>query len=154
MSAAVLSLVLRAVTVTGGLVMPPGGGSVGVAQVVLLPREYALAFNAEAQQRIDRYWEIYKPEFVQRKELFLQVAPMAYKDALDAVVLRLRRERGTDASRWIQSAPGGQFEFRGVPAGEYKLVAIAVLGGAQHVWTESLVVGATPLFLSLKNRVP
>lgn len=153
MFAALLLLVLQATTISGSLVLPADAGPIGTAQVVALPEEYAQAFNAEAQQRIDRYWETYKPEFAQRKELFSQVTPLAYRDALDAVMLRMRRDSKVDPGQLIRSAPGGRFDLR-LPPGDYKLVATAMVGGVQYVWTESIQVSHNALFLQLKNRVP
>ena len=111
-------------------------------------------FNAEAQQRIDRYWETFKPEFAEKKELFFQVAPMAYRDALDTVVNRMRRDSKINAASLIKSVPGGQFEFRGVSPGYYKIVAIAPIRNMDYIWTESIEVASAPIFLTMKNRVP
>ena len=153
MFAALVLLFLQGANITGSLVAPVGG-AIGTAQVVLLPDEYAQVFNAEAQQRIDRYWETYKPEFAQRKELFLQVSPMAFRDALEVTMLRMRRDTKIDTGKYIRMFSGGQFEFRGVPPGDYKLVATATIGGVSHVWTESIQAGNQTLFLQIKNRVP
>jgi hypothetical protein len=154
---ALLLLVLQSTTqptmLSGSLVLPPGAGPIGTAQVVALPEAYAQAFNAEAQQRIDRYWETFKPEFAERKEMFSQVTPLAYRDALDAVMLRMRRDTKLDPGQLIRSAPGGTFELR-LPAGDYKLVATAMAGGVQYVWTESIRASGNALFLQMKNRVP
>lgn len=153
MFAALLVLALQSTTISGSLFLPAEAGPIGTAQVVALPEEYAQAFNAEAQQRIDRYWETYKPEFAQRKELFSQITPLAYRDALDAVMLRMRRDSKLDPAQLIRSGQGGRFELR-LPAGDYKLVATATVGGVQYVWTESIRASGSSLFLQMKNRVP
>ena len=151
---ATILILLQAATVTGNLAVPDKSGPVGAAQVVLMPEEYAQAFNAEAQRRIDNYWEAYKQDFARNKDLFALVPPLAYKDALDNIVFRMRRDSKVDLSKFILSASGGHFEFRGVPEGTYKIVATASLGGKEYVWTESIEVKALPLFVQMKNRVP
>jgi hypothetical protein len=149
-----LTLLLQSTTISGSLASPVGLPAPGTAQVVLLPMDYANMFNAEAQQRIDRYWETFKPSFADRKELFFEVAPMAYRDALEVVVSRMRRDSKLNASSLIRNVPGGQFEFRGVAPGYYKIVAIAPIRNTDYIWTESLEVASAPIFLTMKNRVP
>ena len=154
MLAALLLLLLQSGSVTGSLTLPDGAGRMSTGQIALLPEEYAQAFNAEAQQRLDRYWEAYKPEFAQRKELFLQIAPLAYRDALDAVLFRMRRDSKIDLSRFVRQTSTGEFDFRGLPAGNYKLVATASIGNAQYAWMESIQVTSGTLFVQMKNHIP
>ena len=147
-----MALLLQTATITGGLEMPAGVTAPPTAQVVLLPLEYAKLFNAEAQRRIDDYWENFKPEFARQKELFYQIMPLAYGAALETTLSRMRLDSST--SNLIRSAPRGQFEFRGVPPGEYKLVATASIRGRDYVWTETLQLQSAPLFIQMKTRVP
>src|SRR5262245_57929818 len=147
MSAVLMVLLLQSTSITGGLEMPIGMTPPPTAQVVLLPLEYAKIFNAEAQQRLDDYWENFKPEFARQKELFLQVMPLAYTAALETTLSRMRRDSKINSSTLIKNALSGQFEFRGVPPGEYKLVATASLRGKDYVWTEALQVQSAPLVI-------
>ena len=148
-----LALLLQATTTTttvsGTLMPPPGMAAPASAEVVLLPAPYAQMFNAEAQERIDDYWEEYKREFAANKELFFKVHPVAYREALDVVMSRM-----TNRSSLVRNAVSGQFEFRGVAPGEYKIVAVGSIRNTEYVWTESLQVKAMPMVLQLKNRVP
>jgi hypothetical protein len=154
MSALVMALLLQSTTIAGALEFPPGVTPPPTAQVVLLPLEYAKVFNAEAQIQLDNYWENFKPEFARQKELFYQVMPIAYSRALETVISQMRRDSTINSSNLVRSASRGQFEFRGVPPGEYKLVATASLGGRDYVWTETLQVQSAPLIIQMKTRVP
>ena len=154
MSAVLMALLLQSTSISGSLEMPPGMTPPPTAQVVLLPVDYARIFNAEAQQRLDNYWEDFKPEFARQKELFLQVMPLAYGAALEITLFRMRSDSKLNISNLIKNAPGGRFEFRGVAPGEYKLVATASILGKNYVWTEALQVESTPLVIQMHTRVP
>ena len=149
-----LAFLLQTASITGDLEPPRGKAPPATAQVALLPLEYARLFNAEAQQRLDDYWEDFKPEFAVKKELFFEVMPLAYNRALDIVLTSMRRDSKINSANLIKTSPNGKFEFRGVPPGEYKLVATASIGGTDYVWTETLQIEATPVFLRMKTRVP
>jgi hypothetical protein len=154
MSAVMLALLLQSTSITGDLEFPRGTAAATTAQVALLPLEYANLFNAEAQQNLDEYWENFKPRFAARKEAFFEVMPLAYNRALDFVLSRMRRDSKVNSANLIKTTTNGHFEFRGVLPGEYKLVATASIKGTDHVWTETLQVEATPVFLRMKTRVP
>jgi hypothetical protein len=147
-------LLLQSTTISGNLSAPAGMASPDSARVVLLPAEYALMFNAEAQRRIDRFWDNYKPDFAANKQLFFKVPPIAFDEALEIVVLRMRGDPKINVSNMIRTATGGRFEFHGVPPGEYKIVALATIKDTEYAWTESFQVAKTPLVLQMKNRVP
>lgn len=134
--------------------MPKGMTPPASAQVALLPLEYGKVFNAEVQIRLDNYWEDYKPAFARQKELFFQVMPRAYKAGLDVTLSRMRRDSKFNSANLIKNVSQGQFEFRGIAPGEYKLVATASIQGNDYVWTETLQVASTPIFIQMKNRVP
>jgi hypothetical protein len=145
-----LALLLQTTTtISGNLVPPPGMPPPESAEVVLLPAQYAQMFNAEAQQRIDDYWEAYKREFAANKELFFKVQPVAYREALDIVLVRMNNR-----ANFVRKVSGGRFEFRGVAPGEYKIVALGSIRNTDYVWTESFQVAATPVALLVKTRVP
>src|ERR1043165_8306305 len=117
-----LALLLQSSTISGALISPQGNAVPESAQVVMLPSEYAQLFNAEAQRRIDRYWEYYKPNFAEHKESFSQIFALAYREALDTVMSRMQSD-GKNSGGVTRSATAGRFEFRGVPPGDYKIVA-------------------------------
>lgn len=156
MSAVVLALLLQSTSITGGLEPPLGMSPPATSRVVLLPAEYARMFNAETQRRIDDFWERFKAAGLARsdREAFIQYMPGAYGSALESVVFQMRRDSKVNIANLIKTAPLGQFEFRGVPPGEYKLVATASLRGTDYVWTETLQVQSTPLVIQMKTHVP
>lgn len=154
MSTILLALLMQSVSISGGLATPDGMPAPTTAQVVLLPSRYVAAFDAEVQRRLDDYWESYKGQFARQKELFYQVIPLAHRDALDSVIYQMQRDSTIKVNDLVKEARGGLFEFRGVSSGNYKLVAIAAIGNKQYVWTESVTVGDSAVFLLMKNRQP
>lgn len=156
MSAFMLALLLQSTSIAGGLEIPSGMAPPATARVVLLPLEYAKLFNAQTQIRLDNYWEDFKNSGMARrqKELFIQFMPIAYSSSIETVVSQMRRDSKINLASLIRTAPQGQFEFRGVPPGEYKLVATASLRGQDYVWTETVQVESAPLFIQMKTHVP
>ena len=149
-----LALLVQSSIISGSLISPQGSAAPEPAQVVLLPPDYALMFNADAQRRIDRYWEVYKSEFAEHKETFTQALALAYREALDAVLSRIRSDGKVDSGNLIRTATAGRFEFRGVPPGDYRIVATGSIQSITYVWTESLHVTPAPIFIQMKTRVP
>ena len=154
MLSVLLALLVQSSTITGSLVPPEGKAAPSSAQVVLLPSEYAQMFNAEAQRRIDNYWEEYKPEFAEHKESFSQAFALAYREAIEVVVSRMERDSKIHSGNLIKTAPGGRFEFGGLAPGDYKIIATGSIQGKDYVWTESVQLTATPLLLQMKHVVP
>jgi hypothetical protein len=151
-----LTLILQSASIKGSLQIPTGMSPPSTARVVLLPLEYAKAFNAETQIRLDDYWEVFKASGLAKtnREQFIQFMPIAYGSALENAVARMRRDSKINLSNFIHTAPQGQFEFTNISPGEYKLVATASLRGVDYVWTETIQVQSTPLLLEMKTRVP
>jgi len=89
-----------------------------------------------------------------QKEQFTQFMAYAYANALDSAVSQMRRDSKVNSNNLIKNSTSGQFEFRGVPFGEYKVVVTANLRGTDYVWTETLQVDSASIVLLLKNRVP
>ena len=122
-------------------------------QVVLLSSRYIELWNSDVQKQLDVYWERYKPAFVQNKEFFFEVTRMAYKDAMNNIIARMRRDLRTNISDFLQeTSPEGKFEFKQVPFGEYKILAAGQVGGKEVFWQNSVDVRSSiPQFLELKK---
>jgi hypothetical protein len=125
-------------------------------QVVLFPPEYSDLWETEVQRRLDGYWERYKPAFAQRKEFFAEVSLMAYREATQYVVTRMRREVPAKLAELVQNtSPEGRFEFKNIPLGIYKVVALGRVDGQELLWQESVDLNSPlPQFLQLKKRIP
>lgn len=134
-----------------GIVRRPGSAPV---QVILLSPQYADLWNGDVQKRLDVYWERYKPAFAAQKEFFFEVSRMAHKEATDYILGRMRRD-GTLSDYLKQVSPEGGFEFKNVPFGEYKILAVGRVGDEDMIWQESVDVRSPiPQFLELKKRLP
>ena len=125
-------------------------------RVVLLSPQYPNLWVSDVQKRLDQYWERYKPAFAQRKEFFFEVSRMAHRDSLEFVVNRMQRDSRIQVSNFIKTAGSdGKFEFKDIPVGEYRVVALARVGGEDMLWQESVdVTGSVPQFIRLKKIVP
>ena len=151
-----LAILLQSASVSGSITMPPGTTPPATARAALLPFEYANVFNAQAQIRLDNYWEDFKASGMAKrnKELFIQFMPVAYNSALEVALTQMRRDTRINSANLIRTASQGQFEFRSVPPGEYKLIVTANLKGTEYVWMETLQVQSAPLVVQIKNHVP
>jgi hypothetical protein len=142
--------------IAGTITMPEEEVATQPIQVILLSNEYSEIFSRDVQMLLDQYWERYKPAFAQRKEFFFEVSVMAQRDAIQRVVTRMRRDMRNDVSGWVkQSSPEGKFEFKNVPFGDYKVVAVGKAGQRDLIWQDSVAIKTPiPQFLELKNRKP
>jgi hypothetical protein len=125
-------------------------------QVILLSTRYADLWDTDVQKRLDMYWERYKPAFAQNKEYFLEISRKAQIEALDFVVTRMRRDTPNNIGEYVkQASTDGKFEFKAVPFGAYKIVAVGKTQNADLVWQESVDVRTpVPQFLELKKPLP
>ena len=140
-----------------GSVDPPGSSTVSEPlQIVLLSPQYVELWEGDLQKRLDSYWERYKPAFAQNKEFFTEISRMAYLDSIQFVVNRMRRDLREGIAAFLQQSSGeGRFEFKNVPFGDYKVIAMGRAGGQQLIWQEPIAVkSSVPQFLELKTRIP
>lgn len=139
-----------------GTVDPPGEAKLSQpVQVILLSAKYTELWNSDVQKQLDVYWERYKPAFAQNKEFFFEVSRMAYRDAMNNIIARMRRELRTGVSDYLQNTSSeGKFEFTHVPFGEYKILASGQVAGQDVFWQDSVDVRSPiPQFLALKKRL-
>jgi hypothetical protein len=138
-----------------GLVKLPGGKPGQAARVVLLPPKYTEVWNRQVQQRLDNYWETFKPEFAVNKERFADFHRLARVEALRYVIAIMRRDLGDGASKYIKETPSnGQFEYRGIPFGTYQLLVQAAANGEDITWSRTIDVQTEiPIFVDLDKPV-
>src|SRR5262245_24037900 len=121
--------------------MPNSARTVSGARVVLLPPKYIELWNRQVQQRIDNYWETFKPEIFANKNMFAELDRMAHAEAMSYVTSTLRRDMGSESDQFIkQSSSGGQFEFRTVPLGSYQLLVHVNVDGRDVLWSHTIEV--------------
>ena len=142
-------------TVVGIVKLPNGGKSAQAARVVLLPPKYTEVWNKQVQQRLDNYWELFKPEVFANKNNFADIDRMAHLEAMNSVTSTMRRELGSGAGLFIkQTSPAGQFEFQGIPFGTYQILVEASSEGRDVVWSRSVeVLSNIPVFVDLGKPV-
>jgi hypothetical protein len=135
--------------------LPNGSRPAQTAQAALLPPRYADMWNKQVQQRLDNYWEIYKPELLVNKEHVTEIYRMAHVEAFRYVTSTMRRELGEGASKYIKdTSANGQFEFRGLPFGTYQLLVGTTAAGQDVVWSRTVDVDSdVPVFADLGQPV-
>ena len=160
MLAAVLSIVIGVFQVaqTGtviGLVKTPSGKPAQAARVVLLPPNYTDLWNRQVQQRLDSYWEEYKPDLLANKARVPDIYRMAHSQSLRYVINTMQHELGEDASKYIkETTSNGQFEFRSVPFGTYQLLVQAMTDGESITWSRIVDVDLNvPIFVDLGKPI-
>jgi hypothetical protein len=138
-----------------GLVKLPGGKPGQAARVVLLPPKYTEVWNRQVQQRLDNYWEMFKPELAVNKEKIADFNRLAQLEALRYVIATMRRDLGDGASKYIKEAPSnGQFEYRGIPFGTYQLFIQAAANGEDITLSRIVDVQTQiPIFVDLGKPV-
>ena len=140
--------------IAGKLVVPTQR-PISKAQVILLSPDYTERWNTDVQQRLDNYWERFRPTFIQQKELFAEVTRMAYRDSIDSIVSEMRRSDPKSFSEYVRQSTDGQFEFKNVPFGKYRLLAIGLVAGQDLIWEESVQLDSSvPRYIQLKKTVP
>jgi hypothetical protein len=124
-------------------------------RVVLLPPTYTEAWNKQVQTRLDNYWEMFKPEFIARKETFTNAMRAAQIEAFRYVTSDMRRDLGLGASKLMKDVSNaGQFEFSGIPLGTYQLLVQGTLNGEEMIWSKPVEVQSdVPIFVDLGKPV-
>src|SRR5437867_2979796 len=125
-------------------------------QVILLSPRYINLWDSAVQRRLDFYWERFHPTFRTRKEFFLEFSKQAHKEATNYILSSMRRDPSGNISDYLQEiSDGGNFEFKNLPFGEYKVLAVGKLGGQDAMWQEFVDVRSSiPQFLEVKKRIP
>src|SRR5207245_5853389 len=76
----------------------PGGKPSSAARVVLLPPKYTEVWSRQVQQRLDNYWETFKPEFAVNKEHFADYYKLAHSESLRYVMTTDRKSTRLNSS--------------------------------------------------------
>ena len=160
MLAAALSVLLGLIQAaqTGtviGLVKLPEGKPAEAPRVVLLPPKYTELWNRQVQQRLDNYWETFKPEFAANKQHFTDFYKLAHAESLRYVITAMRRDLGNGATKYIKDTAGtAEFQFGGIPFGTYQLLVQAMAGGEEIIWSRAVDVQTNvPIFVDLGRPV-
>ena len=142
--------------IAGSVEIPADHKLLQPLQIVLLSSRYTNLWDTDVQKRLDMYWERYKPAFAQNKEFFLEISRRAQIEALDFVIARMQRDPASNMAEYVkQASADGKFEFKSVPFGEYKILAVGKSQNLDLVWQESVDVrNPLPQFLELKKPLP
>ena len=122
-------------------------------RVVLLTPKYTELWNKQNQQRLDNYWELFKPDFAAHKEHFTDFIRISNLESFGYVISAMRRELGVGASQFIKDASAtGQFEFRGIPLGTYLILVQTTVNSQDAVWTRTVELQTDiPVFVDLSK---
>ena len=76
--------------------------------------------------------------------------------AVDNVVAQMRRDTRPYVATLIrESEPDGSFEFKDIPVGDYRAVAVGRIGEQEFIWNEPVtLISPIPQYFELKNRHP
>ena len=142
-------------TVVGVVKLPGSPTPLQGARVVLLPPKYVELWDKQVQTRLDNYWEIFKPEFVAKKEAFTDFERAAQVEAFRYVTSNMRRELGDAASKLMKdTSSSGQFELSGIALGKYQLLVQATINGQEVIWSKTVDVQTdVPIFVELGKPV-
>jgi len=157
---AVLFLLFQKPVETGiiaGAVALPTGEHVGKPlQILLLTPEYTNLWNSDLQKRLDSYWERYKPAFAQNKEFFLEVSRMAQRESFNYIATRVRRDSPEIVAQYVkETSADGKFEFKDIPFGQYKILALGKIDNKDLIFEDNLeLTSAIPQFIELKQHLP
>ena len=124
-------------------------------QVVVFSGTYVNLYLADLQMRLDNYWEDYKLAFIQDREAFILFRERALRQALDFALSRMRRDDPLLAANSVQTTANNSFEFRNIPQGECKVVALVTVGNQEYIWSESVILTSdTRVSVTLKPTSP
>jgi hypothetical protein len=142
-------------TVVGLVKLPNGAKPNQAVHVVLLPSKYIEVWNKLVQERLDNYWEIFKPELAVNKERITDVYRMVHVESFRSITSTMRRDMGVGAANFVKDASaGGQFEFRGIPLGTYQVLVQTTSGGEDIVWARTInIENDIPIFVDLGKPV-
>ena len=142
-------------TIAGHVSILPDAGVSGAPQVVLMSSGWAELWNGDVQQRIDRYFNLYRGAVAQDPALFDEIAAMARRDAVVSLVSQMQQALGLQFKDHVREvSPDGRFEFTGVPLGEHKVVVLAEAGKGSLIWAETVNVRSSiPQFIEVQNRI-
>jgi hypothetical protein len=151
-----LSFLLSAVlavptgTIKGGIAPPENVRIAKPVQVVVLSGIYVNLYLAEVQKRIDNYWEEYRGLFIQDKEAFLHFRERAQVQAMESTLNQMRFDDPNNIAKFVHNTTNNTFEFRAVPQGECKIVALVTIGAEDFIWSDSAILKDETVFVVLK----
>lgn len=141
-------------TITGSIAPPQNVRFSKPAQVVVFSGKYVDMYAATLQKKIDNYWEDYHQAFVLDKDAFLLFRDRALKQAMEDTLDTMRHDNPLIASGFIRTATNNGFEFRNVPQGECRVVALITIGNREYVWSDSVILTDKPASVTLKPLTP
>jgi len=148
-------LALPTGTIEGSISLPEKVKVSKPIQVAVFSGSYVDLYLAEVQERIDNYWETYRQLFIQDKEAFLVFRDRAQRQAMESILSQMRRDDPLQYANFVHTTTGSTFEFRAVPQGECKVVALVTIGNQEFVWSESVILtDKSPAFVALKPTNP
>ena len=148
-------LALPTGTIEGSISPPDKIRFAKPVQVVVFSGKYVNVYLADLQKRVDNYWEEFRLAFIQDKEAFLLFRDRAQIQAMEFTLNQMRQDDPANVAKFVHSTSNNTFEFRAVPRGECKVVALVTIGNQEYIWSDSVILtDETPALVVLKPTNP
>jgi|SRR5712671_3584608 len=141
-------------TIAGSIAAPVNVRISKPVQVVVFSGDYVDLYLADVQKRLDNYWEDYKLAFIQDKQAFLLFRERALRQAMDSTLNLMRKEDPLGSVGLVQTTTNNSFQFRNVPLGECKVVALVTVGNQEFIWSESVILTSAGATVTIKPTSP
>jgi len=142
-------------TIEGRISLPDKVKLTKPVQVAVFTGSYVELYFAEVQKRVDNYWEDYRSLFIQDKEAFLVFRDRAQRQAMEFTLNRMRMDDPRSIATFSRTTTNNTFEFRAVPVGECRVVALVTIGNQEFIWSDTVILtDQTPALVVLKSNTP
>ena len=142
-------------TIEGKIVPPEKVTITKPVQVVVFSGSYVNFYLAEVQKRLDNYWEEYKSAFIQDKEAYILFRERAQRQAMEVAINRMQFDDPRNIANFVHTSKDMKFQFRSVPQGECKVVALITIGNQEFVWSQTVILmDETPVSITLQPTTP
>ena len=124
-------------------------------QAVLLSPQWTTVWNSEVQERIDNYFAVNSAAINENRALFAQISARAQREAMEVVISRMQVSLGDEFSESIRAvSPDGEFEFAGVPFGDYRIIVVGRIGGVTRIWSSAVTIRSSiPEFIEVRDQI-
>lgn len=142
-------------TIVGHVAMEEGSEVSAPGRAILMSANWAQLWNGTVQRSLDVYFNRYRDAIARNRDAYNEIAGWAYRDAAGSVISEMQESLGEEFRNWVSEVSAdGEFEFTGVPLGDYRVVVVAGVEGRTLIWAEAVrVAGPIPQILEPQNII-